>query len=191
MDGPTIATLVVAGATFVLAGATFKLGKRAQEEVRAQWRPVLLIDEEQRLRRTVRGYSNDADPKLSLEGRLLRVIVANVGRGPALDVTAMSPQAVRPASPNSIISHGRSVMIEMDLTNPPIVAMVTLGYSDISQGSYTTTILVSFEDDRPKVVSQQFNARPPLLVSRWWRLLPRRIRRRAWRATARARGYRV
>jgi hypothetical protein len=68
VDGVTLATLVVAAATFLLALATFRLGNRASEETRAQWRPIVLV--------RARRYTGDEKIRVAIRARTLRIVRA-------------------------------------------------------------------------------------------------------------------
>ena len=182
MDGPTIATLIVAAATLLLALATFRLGTRASEETRAQWRPVLLV----------RARRDPADQKLFVEAASVTVEIENVGRGPALDVTARrsdSPQAHQRISALAPQEIGE---VSVPISADERVVALSLGYADLSKAGYGTSIVIGV-DDRPELLLQTFESRPPLTF--WWTVLvPRPLRPRLWpliRWNLRRRGYLV
>src|SRR5262249_37793397 len=75
-DGLTNATLLLGVGTLLVAYATWRLGSRAADETRAQWRPVILV----------RAREHEMDVKLRLAAGHLLVDVENAGRGPALDL---------------------------------------------------------------------------------------------------------
>jgi hypothetical protein len=85
-----IGTLSLAAVTFALVVATRRLATQGDAEIRAQWRPVLLV----RDRVEVEGvFGNDG---VSLHDSRLTVWVENVGRGPAFGVDAQILQLPRP-----------------------------------------------------------------------------------------------
>jgi hypothetical protein len=75
-----IGTLTLAAFTAYLALSTRRLARNAGDEVRANWRPVLVIQA---------NYSSvGGTPSVRLHERELWLNVRNVGRGPALHVRA-------------------------------------------------------------------------------------------------------
>ena len=101
MDRVAIATFIVAAATALLAAATFRLGSRAQDEIRAQWRPVIAINESKEVARLLGGGFSPvpAMQEAYVANDQLIFAVTNVGRGPALDVTAAGARTSRPQRP--------------------------------------------------------------------------------------------
>jgi hypothetical protein len=131
VDGVTIATLVVAGATFFLAWATFRLGNRAAEETRAQWRPVLLV----------RPRRDPDDVKMRVGDERLSVEIANVGRGPALDVTAntLAGKEWRFVRRVSAMAPEEVELFELPLTSGSDTTIgLRLDYADISHAGHGT-----------------------------------------------------
>jgi len=189
MDGVTIATLVVAGTTFLLALATFRLGSRAAEETRAQWRPVLLV--------RARRFSEDRKIRLDPVDESLTVEIENVGRGPALDVTATGTAGIVPAVPNRIsaMAPGEVALLDLPLAVPHTDAIVLqLSYGDISHAGYGTGVVIDITTpSEPNLIAQNFVMRGPITF--WWeRIVPRRFRRHLWpvaKRTLRRRGYTI
>lgn len=168
VDGPTVATLVVAAATLLLALATFRLGKRAAEETRAQWRPVLLV----------RARRDPADQKLHVGEDFLAVEIENVGRGPALDVTAARHDASRAFRRISALAPQETAEVSVPTSADEAVVVLRLSYSDLSKAGYGTSIVLGV-DDRPELLMQYFETRPPLTF--WWSVVvPTRFRRHLW-----------
>jgi len=190
MDGPTIATLAVAAGTVTLAWATFRLGSRAGEEIRAQWRPVLLINIKEQQQVFGGGLSIRLNP-ISREENLISMAVTNAGRGPALDVCAI-PNRGRAHRPTAIIGCGDEVVLAVDLdgTGELNSVVVELVYSDISGAGYSTTLLISLEEKPPALISQVFEIHPPLHLS-WMKVVPRKMRPWLGKFVLRRRGWRV
>ena len=185
VDAVTIATLVVAGATFLLAWATFRLGSRATEETRAQWRPVLLV----------RPRRASDDVKMRVGNERLSVEIANVGRGPALDVTARTlvgkewsfVRRVSAMAPEEV------ELFELPLSSRSDTTIgLRLDYADISHAGHGTVVLIDVsEPAEPRLVTQDFEMHPPITF--WWAMIvPRRFRRHLHPLTRwalRRRGY--
>lgn len=185
MDGVTISTLVVAGGTFVLAWATFRLGTRSAEETRAQWRPVLLV-------RPRRGPD---DVKMRVGAERLSVEIANVGRGPALDVTArtLSGKEWQFVRRVSAMAPEEVELFELPLAVGSDTRVgLRLDYADISHAGHGTVVLIDVSDPaEPRLVTQDFEMHPPITF--WWAMIvPRRFRRHLrplTRWALRRRGY--
>lgn len=180
VDGATLATLVVAGATLLLGWATFRLGTRAAEETRAQWRPVLLV----------RARRHADDQKIHVSKDSIRVEVENVGRGPAFDVTVRKSDDLRFHPVASALAPGEVAAVSVPID--PWEADATgfsLAYVDLSNAGYDTLIVLGLP--RGQLVQQSYESRPPVMV--WWQgLVPRRVRPRFWPLTKRMlkrRGY--
>jgi hypothetical protein len=75
-----LGTLGLAFATFGVVRATKALADRAEAEVAAQWRPVLLV------RDRLPADARQNEPEIVYEDGSLLLWVENVGRGPALNI---------------------------------------------------------------------------------------------------------
>ena len=184
VDGVTIATLVVAVGTLLLAWATFRLGSRAAEETRAQWRPVLLV----------RPREGPDDVKMRVGDERLSVEIANVGRGPALDVTArtLAGKEWRFVRRVSAMAPEEVELFELPLTDGNTSVGLRLDYADISHAGHGTVVLIDVsEPAKPRLVTQDFEMHPPITF--WWAMIvPRRFRRHLHPLTRwalRRRGY--
>ena len=180
MDGPTIATLIVAGGTLLLAWATFRLGTRAAEETRAQWRPVLLV----------RARQGPGDQKIVFGGAYMTVDIENVGRGPALNITVRRTAEWIAHQTISALAPSEVAQITVPAEPGETEVGVSMSYSDLSKAGYGTSVVI---DPRgPSLTFQHFETRAPLgglrslvprrfrprvlAIRRWW------MRRRAFRS---------
>jgi hypothetical protein len=167
LDAVALATLVVALVTGFLAWATWRLGTRAAEEIRAQWRPVLLV----------RARQWPGDQKLVVDRERLTVDIENVGRGPALGVTAVGRSATElgPATPVSALAPQEVTEFDFPLPHPhPQHVSLRLNYSDLTQASYETSVVLNLAERR--VIAQDFEMYRPFKLG-WYRLVPRPLRR--------------
>jgi hypothetical protein len=77
-----IGTLALASGTVFLAWTSSNLAQTSEADLRAQWRPVLLVPP------VVESRDGTTIPGISYTAERLRVHVENVGRGPALYLEA-------------------------------------------------------------------------------------------------------
>lgn len=188
MGDPTaVATLVLAGVTVVLVLATFRLGARAAEEMRAQWRPILIL----RSALSIQDAPN----------RRLRIEVENVGRGPAIGVRASArfPEGrVDSASQVSVLPVGERAEFDIELVRAVNAQPGHVAYTDISRAGYgsafvadMTAVLPTGPTAELPLVHQSFHMHGP--VTFWWaKVTPPPLRRYVWRLTWRVlrwRGY--
>jgi hypothetical protein len=153
-----VSTLGLAAVTFGLARSTRKLAREANAETRANWRPVLVPEVED---------ASTGAKGLSLDGRLLSMRIRNIGRGPALTVTAALwvegergyPDPVfRGRAGSNVVAPGERITFEwhdFDAPRPPSVlglqawsqldGMIT--YGDVGYVRYETEVKVGFRID--------------------------------------------
>lgn len=181
-DGVTDATLVLAVVTLFVAYATWRLGTRASEETRAQWRPVILV----------RARSNEMDVKLRLAVEHLTVDLENTGRGPALDVFTEGLKGLeRRDARVSALATGERWTCSFTKAEEPDPFIFRVSYSDISGSSFSTTVMLALNDGEINLVTQMVEAHPSIGPS-WIRLIPHdRLRRWTTKKVARWRGYRI
>lgn len=151
-----ISTLALAAVTAGLARSTRSLAREANAETRANWRPVLVPESED---------ASTGDEGLSLDAdRLLSMWIRNIGRGPALVVTAAlwdegDPESVvRGRAASNVVAPGERIAFEwrdFDAPQPPAFAglqawsqldgMIT--YGDVGYVRYETEVKVGFRID--------------------------------------------
>lgn len=182
-DGLTYATIFLGLVTLVVALATVRLGTRAAEETRAQWRPVLLV----------RARRDDMDVKIRRQMGQLNVDVENVGRGPALDVFPEGLLGLERESPNiSALAQGETATLRFRVPDDAETLVFRLTYGDISLGGYSTTVMIGSGGDGLGLVNQSFDIHPNLLNIWWLRAVPRGPQRRwIFKRAARRRGFRM
>ena len=195
------ATLALALFTAVLAWSTRRLAREAGNETRANWRPVLAIEASY----TMGGSS----PAVGLHEGTLSVGVNNIGRGPAIEVTAflLTDEAtalggVRPLRPtlqsDVLAPDGRLILTwpSFDAPQPPMDAENVfaaldgqISYGDVSYARYTTEFQIGFQAaDRVTVLNQRFRSpaaptfRQRAIRVRWTARIAIARLRRWWRA---------
>jgi hypothetical protein len=181
-DGLTDATVVLALVTLFVAAATWRLGSRASEETRAQWRPVILV----------RARHDAQDVKLRLAQGHLEVDVENAGRGPALDVFTEGLKGLERLNPRvSALAPGERWTCNFTMAKQPDSFMFRVNYSDISGGGFSTTVLLGVDAGKVELAMQDVTAHPSLNLP-WRALIPRgRLRRWSFRRLAEHRGYSI
>jgi hypothetical protein len=175
MDWTAIATLILAGVTMLLVLGTFKLASQSAEDVRAQWRPILLVRDS--LPTPTPQFPQTA-LGIVLTDSGLSVYVENAGRGPALGTRAtLAYEPPPPGGQGRSISVGEIVGFHFELTENRDHFEGRLDYSDISKAGYITRFLIVARrspgsDDRPDLLFQDVEIVGPLFA--WWQNIIRR-----------------
>jgi hypothetical protein len=144
-------TLILACATAWLAHQTTALARSTSSDVAAQFRPALVSDVDQ----APEPYGQDGT---------LRLRIKNSGHGPALDIKARVPTNEVTAAPwhRGSLAAGDSVLLEFPLVAPKDQRVTaTLAYRSLGGETYTSTIVVKFDDEvligTPDVVVEDVN----------------------------------
>ena len=165
-----IGTLALASVTVGLVWVTYPLARQGDAEIRAQWRPVVIVREDSQGMVAAIGGNDDR----------LDVVAENVGRGPALDVTAeldgfekpgpgfgapagSSHSAGRPLP--TLLAPGDRVRFRWSGLEGRHVEAVTglFSYEDLSRTSYTTLFFIRSPISDGAQVSQQQDVSPPFV----------------------------
>jgi hypothetical protein len=135
------------------------------------------------------------DVKMHVGDKNLSVEIANVGRGPALDVTArtLARKEWSVVRRVSAIAPEEVELFELPLSSGSDTTIgFRLDYTDISHAGHGTVVLIDVsEPAEPRLVTQDFEMHPPITF--WWAMIvPRRFRRHLrplTRWALRRRGY--
>jgi hypothetical protein len=192
---------LVALGTLSLAAATYWLGREGRAQIRADWRPVVVVGqriEGYEMSGGERALRHPSAPPVRLLAELkdedtfaLVLTVRNVGRGPALEVEGsirVNNGLVRLGSPlHRTIAPGdgmalswHNVALEEDAKRR-VRIVGWIDCTDVSQGGYRTDFAFevnadgTFEDEL--FVPQRVGETPPFLPS-WIDRLPKRARKR-------------
>lgn len=170
MDATAGGTLALAIFTAALAWSTRRLASEAGAERRANWQPVLVPHVE-------KGAGGIAVAGLCLEDGTLSMRVRNVGRGPALKVSAAiwragidSPigDTRRGHAPTNVVANGEDVTFEWRDFDPPLpTAAAGIGawslvegmitYGDVGDRRHDTEVKIGFRIDRAvSLIDHQF-----------------------------------
>ena len=161
-----VGTLSLAAVTYGLVGATRRLAAGTDQEIRAQWRPVLVAR---------RAQTQTAPP-------LLQIAIENVGRGPALDVWA-EIDGVSVGARSRVVATGETTTFTFKKTlQPPDHLVGAVHCVDISGGACTTAFSVSRTPElRVTNLTTTADYSDPFLI-RWWqrpfrkRIVARRLK---------------
>jgi hypothetical protein len=127
---------------------------------------------------------------MSYENRL-RLVIANVGRDPALEVFAFVADAGAMTSGKQLssLAPGDFAELEMTLSKEPDDLIVgRLQYTDISRAGHVTSVTLRLSPNaQPAIQHQAVTMQSPLTLG-WKRVVPRRYRRHLGPATRRWRG---
>jgi len=201
MDWTAIATLILACFTALLVLATFQLAKQSGEDVRAQWRPVLLI-------RTARPGSIDTGRRRPIpvseyvpqrpfiecevndDGTYnLTVLVENAGRGPALEVRPFIHDQSLPSpglgrrqgsdeSAYTATAPGELTWFTWSgLTLDPTAVLGNFAYSDISNASFRTNFVIEASTSGSRLVWQGVESLGVFKLAWWQAIVPRPLRK--------------
>lgn len=151
----SVSASIVALFTAILAWATLKLARASRRDIEAQWTPVVL---------GVDGAEVTWDPSVPA----LRIPIANVGRGPALEVTGVistedaergirsAPRSLGPGSRAHIELNPREFGIDwmfIERWDVPLVvgsetdrANLVVRYVDIIRKRYHESIIIILRD---------------------------------------------
>jgi hypothetical protein len=187
-------TLALALVTAWLAWSTRRLAREAGDETRANWRPVLVVE----------GFSSatGSAPAVSIRDDCLYLGVHNIGRGPALVVTALlgleDPQRepVRSRGSSNALEPGGWLTLEWRDFKPPqpppegLPAWASLigriSYGDVSYRRHSTRIALGFQvGDQVEVLDVHVEepAQPLPFARLRHALLMLRLHLRRWRNT--------
>jgi hypothetical protein len=136
-----VGTLLLAAATVVLAISTKKVADGTADELRAQWRPVLIPTgtREDRTRPVGNGQPN------------LILRIRNSGRGPALFVRVqLDPQGVSPDDWNraAMADGGEAVLVFGQTSTLPPAMQLLLDYRDLGGRQYATSAVITVNTDQ-------------------------------------------
>lgn len=129
-----IGTLLLAIGTFWLAKSTSKVATESAEELRAQWRPVLIPADSSRLL----GI-RDSDDALVMS-------IRNSGRGPALHIRAqLDPLGMSPDDwGRAAVADGAEAELAFShMPTLPAAMQLLLDYRDLTGRAYATAIVVT------------------------------------------------
>lgn len=139
-----LSTLALAAATVLLAWLTSKVARASGEDIRAQWRPLLIGGDPHQLSRD--------------DGRALHVPIRNAGRGPAIFVrTTLDPGGVSPEnwSLGSIAAGEHALLVFSSPPSLPNLMQVLLDYTDLSGRLYSSAIVIDDITTRPRFYDLQ------------------------------------
>jgi hypothetical protein len=176
-----VGTLALATATFVLVRVTHRLVEQGSSEVRAQWRPVLLVRE--------RGI--DGQRLVEYTGKRLSLHVENVGQGPALEVMGGldgfespgaglgRPRGAEVPLPPWTDRRGAAIaprdVVVFDwneLGEQRDAISGSFSYTDISGGFFVTRFFCRRYNDATELVSQGIEEHPQWEPAWWQRVFP-------------------
>jgi hypothetical protein len=127
-------TLLLALATFWLAKSTRKVADETAEELRAQWRPVLIPADSSRLL-GIRDLDN-----------ALVMTIRNGGRGPALYVRAqLDPLGMSPDDWGraAVADGAEAELVFSHVPQLPAAMQLLLDYRDLTGRTYSTAIVIT------------------------------------------------
>jgi hypothetical protein len=119
-----IGTLALAAVTVWLAASTRRLAREAGSETRANWRPVLVFEP------LVEGSAGGSSAACLLSNGALSVSITNVGRGPALAISAFivldehaqpMPKITRPKRVVDVVAPGARALLNWPKFDPAVV----------------------------------------------------------------------
>jgi hypothetical protein len=134
-------TVILAVATYWLARSTRTLADETADELRAQWRPVLLAVQSPEDR--TRSVENEV-PNLVLR-------IRNAGRGPALYVRAqLDPLGLSPADWNraAMAEGDEAALVFTQLSALPPAMQLLLDYRDLGGRQYATSAVITVNTDQ-------------------------------------------
>ncbi|HZO97085.1 MAG TPA: hypothetical protein VFB42_06910 [Gaiellaceae bacterium] len=197
MDWTAIATLILAAFTALLVLATFWLARQGGDDVRAQWRPVLLL----RTNRPAdiapkRGepipLSQYVAPRPLIDFKnnddgtyAVTLLVENVGRGPALEVRPWMDQpngAQAVGSGEQAAAGEYTAMAPGELTwftwsrlTIPDLATGSFSYTDISTVTHRTSFII--DPSGSNLVWQNVESFGVFKLAWWHAIVPRPLRK--------------
>jgi hypothetical protein len=144
--GLAIGTVGLAIATYLVARRTKDVATATQQEIAADWRPVLLLDVH---RRTSTG---NLVPAIGVTNDGVDITITNCGRGPALDVSAtlLFADGENSATESRVaIAPGSSYSFYWESDDPSeidddeIKQMGRVSYADLTYAGYETTFAIT------------------------------------------------
>jgi len=162
-EATAIGTIAAAVMTAWLAWSTRKLARETSAQMQAEWQPILMPDVEQATDGAIRGTR--------LENRLFWMDVRNVGRGPALTVTATleddDGKVLRGRARSNVVAPNVSTTLEwkdFDPPKPPQTSSLNtwarlngvITYGDVGSVPHGTEITVDFRTDGAVYVRAQY-----------------------------------
>jgi len=132
-----VGTFALAGATAILALSTRRVARATQDEVRTQWRPVLIP-----------AFDSETDPAVGYnrDARLLVVRIRNGGRGPALYIrTHLDPGGISPRNWSlGSLAAGEEITLSFDgVYDLGSNAQVLLDYRDLAERTYSSALVLT------------------------------------------------
>jgi hypothetical protein len=183
-----LGTLSLSFVTLALVIATRGLARQANAEVRAQWRPVLLVRD--RIPVEIRLHGRG----IVQGGGKLTVWVENVGRGPAFDVQARLPDFGLPGPGYGVpegaapLSGAMSTRLYTAIAPGDLLPYEWSGlgempeeggmsgsffYTDMAGASLSTSFYLNHDRQRgPQLASQGIEEQPLPVLPLWRRLVP-------------------
>jgi hypothetical protein len=146
-----VATVLLAGLTWWLAKSTRELAQETNQDIKSQWRPILVMDGTARV--IIGSAVEESDQTVSAD---IQLTLSNRGRGPALNcvITARSDASAYGCSwgsrPRALVSVGETVestlggRVKKGAMAPNVEGAETIvvSYEDVAGDSFETTIPV-------------------------------------------------
>lgn len=137
MDWLTLITAVLAGAIAWLGKSTRDLAQASSNELRAQWRPILLPH---------RPHDGNLAAELDSGGSLLRIRIATSGNGPALFIRAeLDPLGLSPRGERAALAKDDRAILQFDTLPSPLppFLQLLLDYRDLVGRAYSSAIVLT------------------------------------------------